>query len=89
MGVNKVVAVTHIGFDDNAEIDNDQQLAKHVDGIDVIIGGHSHTKLEEPVIISEGQEPTVIVQAYQYGDYVGSLDVSFDKKGSLQNTMEN
>lgn len=83
MGVNKVVAVTHIGFDDNAEIDNDQQLAKHVDGIDVIIGGHSHTKLEEPVVISEGQEPTVIVQAYQYGDYVGSLDVSFDKKGVI------
>lgn len=81
MGINKVVAVTHIGFDDNAAIDNDQQLAKYVDGIDVIIGGHSHTKLEEPVKIEEGKEPTVIVQAYQYGDYVGSLDVSFDKKG--------
>lgn len=81
MGVNKVVAVTHIGFDDNAAIDNDQQLAKHVDGIDVIIGGHSHTKLEQPVVVEEGKEPTVIVQGYQYGDYVGSLDVSFDKNG--------
>ncbi len=83
MGINKVVAVTHIGFDDNAAIDNDQQLAKYVDGIDVIIGGHSHTKMEEPVVVNEGQEPTVIVQAYQYGDYVGALDVSFDKKGVI------
>lgn len=81
MGINKVVALTHLGFDDNAAIDNDQQLAKYVDGIDVIIGGHSHTKLEEPVKIEEGKEPTVIVQAYQYGEYVGALDVSFDKKG--------
>lgn len=81
MGVNKIVALTHIGYDDNASVDNDIELAKAVKGIDVIVGGHSHTQLVEPVIIKDNHEPTVIVQAYQYGEFLGTLDVTFDKKG--------
>lgn len=86
MGVDKIVAVTHIGFDDSAEVDNDQILAKSVDGIDVIVGGHSHTQLSEPVLVDTDEnglekEPTIIVQAYQYSDYLGTLDVSFDENG--------
>ncbi|MGE8203764.1 5'-nucleotidase C-terminal domain-containing protein [Heyndrickxia sp. NPDC080065] len=87
-GVNKIIAITHIGFDDNPDYDNDLLLASNVDGIDVIIGGHSHTKLEEPVVINKDKngkkkDPTVIVQAYQYNDYLGTLDVEFDKKGRV------
>ena len=83
MGVNKVVAVTHIGYDDNPAVDNDQELAKYVDGIDVIIGGHTHTQLNEPVVVknTKTNNPTIIVQAYQYGDFVGKLDVVFDENG--------
>ncbi|TCI77790.1 bifunctional metallophosphatase/5'-nucleotidase [Exiguobacterium sp. SH0S1] len=83
-GVDQIVAVSHLGFDDNPAIDNDLELAKHVEGIDIIIGGHSHSQLDEPVVITEGkQAPTVIVQAYQYGDYLGTLDVVFDKDGKV------
>lgn len=87
-GVNKIVALTHIGFDDNEAIDNDQLLARNVDGIDVIVGGHSHTKLEKPVVVDETvvpgkSEPTIIAQAYQYGDFLGNLDLTFDYKGKL------
>ncbi|WP_338449573.1 5'-nucleotidase C-terminal domain-containing protein [Niallia oryzisoli] len=87
-GVNKIVAVTHLGFDDNPEKDNDQLLAEYVDGIDVIVGGHSHTKLDEPVVVAEDEngaakDPTVIVQAYQYNDYLGTLDVEFDENGRV------
>ncbi|WP_342539153.1 5'-nucleotidase C-terminal domain-containing protein [Sporosarcina sp. FSL K6-1540] len=86
MGVNKIVAITHIGFDDNAAMDNDQELAKHVDGIDVIVGGHSHTQLDKPVVVDKDEkgaakDQTIIVQAYQYSDYLGTLDVEFDEKG--------
>lgn len=86
MGVNKIVALTHIGFDDNAAMDNDQELAAKVDGIDVIVGGHSHTKLDTPVVVDKDEngtakDKTVIVQAYQYSDYLGTLDVEFDKNG--------
>lgn len=86
MGVNKIVALTHIGFDDNAAMDNDQELAAHVAGIDVIVGGHSHTQLNVPVVVDKdgngkAKDKTIIVQAYQYSDYLGTLDVEFDKNG--------
>ena len=85
-GIDKIIALTHIGFDDNPDVDNDQELAKKVDGIDIIIGGHSHTKLEQPVVVDkdekgEEKDPTVIVQAYQYNDFLGTLDVEFDENG--------
>ena len=87
-GVNKVVAVTHIGFDDSAEYDNDLLLAAAVTGIDVIVGGHSHTQLDKPVLVDKDKngvkkDPTVIVQAYQYSDFLGTLDVNFDRKGKI------
>jgi len=86
MGVNKIVALTHIGFDDNAAMDNDQELAAHVAGIDVIVGGHSHTQLDVPVVVDKdgngkAKDKTIIVQAYQYSDYLGTLDIEFDKNG--------
>ncbi|WP_399629251.1 S-layer homology domain-containing protein [Sporosarcina sp. SG10008] len=86
MGVNKIVALTHIGFDDNAAMDNDKELAAHVAGIDVIVGGHSHTQLDKPVVVDKdgsgkAKDKTIIVQAYQYSDYLGTLDVEFDKNG--------
>lgn len=87
-GVNKVVAVTHIGYDDNPTVDNDLLLAAAVNGIDVIVGGHSHTKLEKPVLVekdSTGKEkdPTIIVQASQYSEFLGTLDVDFDEAGKV------
>ncbi|HAI85919.1 MAG TPA: hypothetical protein DCL63_02875 [Firmicutes bacterium] len=41
-------------------------------GIDVIVGGHSHTALAQPKVIGE----TLIVQAGEWAEYVGVLDVS-------------
>jgi 5'-nucleotidase / UDP-sugar diphosphatase len=87
-GVNKIVAITHLGYDDNPAYDNDLELAKYVDGIDVIVGGHSHTKLLEPVVSTKDEngktkDTTVIVQASQYSEFLGTLDVQFNKKGEV------
>ena len=87
-GINKIIAVTHIGYDDSADVDNDQVLAASVDGIDVIVGGHSHSQLNEPVVVAEDEngvekDPTVIVQAYQYNNFLGTLDVEFDENGKV------
>ncbi|WP_277585972.1 5'-nucleotidase C-terminal domain-containing protein [Psychrobacillus antarcticus] len=87
-GVNKVVAVTHIGYDDNPTVDNDLMLAAAVNGIDVIVGGHSHTKLEKPVLVDKDstgkkKDPTIIVQASQYSEFLGTLDVDFDGEGKV------
>lgn len=87
-GVDKIVAVSHLGYDDNPAIDNDLELAKLVDGIDIIVGGHTHTKLDKPVLINKDEngkekEPTVIVQANEYNKFLGTLDVEFDENGII------
>ena len=83
MGINKIVAVTHIGYDDNPNVDNDLLLAEHVDGIDVIVGGHSHTVLKEAKKTGES-EPTVIVQTGEYLNNLGKLNITFDSNGVVK-----
>jgi len=88
LDVNKIIAVTHIGYDDNPAVDNDLMLAAKVDGIDVIVGGHSHTSLQKPTVIDRDEtgatkDPTLIVQAFQYSQFLGNLDVEFDKEGVI------
>lgn len=73
-GVNKVVVLSHLGYGP------DKELASSVNGLDVIVGGHSHTKLDKPEVIIKA-EPTVIVQANEYLKYLGVLDVNFDANG--------
>lgn len=75
-GVNKIIALTHLGYQP------DLDLAAQVEGIDVIVGGHSHTKLDTPVVV-ENSEPTLIVQANEYLKYLGVLDVTFDENGVI------
>jgi len=84
-GVDKIIAVTHLGYDSDPSVGNDLLLGQ-VEGIDVIVGGHSHTELPEPSVVDENAEgneknPTVIVQAGQYADNLGTLDVEFDEDG--------
>ncbi|PAK54928.1 5'-nucleotidase C-terminal domain-containing protein [Paenibacillus sp. 7541] len=76
-GVNKIIAVTHLGY---AE---DRKLAKAVKGLDVIVGGHSHTKLDQAEVFHADAEPTLIVQTGEYNVNLGQLDVTFDENGVL------
>lgn len=77
-GVDKIIAISHLGYQPDLE------FAEQVDGIDVIVGGHSHTKLDAPVVV-EKEEPTLIVQANEYLKYLGVLDVTFDENGVIAN----
>lgn len=67
-GVDIIISVNHSG------VTEDRMLAERVSDIDVIVGGHSHTALYEPIIIGK----TVIVQAGQYLNYLGVLELSWD-----------
>jgi 2',3'-cyclic-nucleotide 2'-phosphodiesterase (5'-nucleotidase family) len=82
-GVNKIVALSHLGYNDSLDWDNDLELAKQVEGIDVIVGGHTHVKLDAPFVETTGDEPTVIVQANEYNKFLGDLDVTFDATGKV------
>lgn len=76
-GINKIIVLSHLGYT------VDQDLAKAVEGIDIIVGGHSHTQLNEAEVLHKEAEPTLIVQTGEYGKYLGQLDVVFDEQGVL------
>ncbi|KIL46638.1 5'-nucleotidase [Jeotgalibacillus alimentarius] len=78
-GVNKIIALTHIGYNDSAAVDNDIQLATEVEGIDIIVGGHTHYSLEEPDMVGD----TLIVQTGGNNSELGQLDVTFDNEGMV------
>lgn len=71
-----VIAITHIG------VDEDRELARRVSGIDIIVGGHSHTRLPVGLYELTGKpnpgdsKGTVIVQDHQWGGELGRLDVT-------------
>jgi 5'-nucleotidase / UDP-sugar diphosphatase len=87
-GIDKVIALTHLGYNSSPDIGSDLILAEEVEGIDVIIGGHSHTLLETPVLVDENAEgeekdPTIIGQAGEYGGHLGVMDITFDENGTI------
>lgn len=78
-GVDLVVALSHSGVSEGATEGEDQILAKGVTGLDVIVSGHTHTYMEEPIV--EGA--TTIVQAASYSRYVGRLVLVEDGAGGF------
>ncbi|MBF0208241.1 MAG: metallophosphoesterase, partial [Oligoflexia bacterium] len=69
-----VVALTHLGFTtQDPRSAGDETLAGSGLGIDLIVGGHEHLRLFEPVI----KDKTIIVQAGDQGKYLGRLDLEF------------
>lgn len=74
--VDLIVCVSHSGTDkDNPEDSEDEIIAEEVDGIDLIVSGHSHTKLPEPKIIND----TVVGSCGENHNNLGH--VTFSKKG--------
>jgi 5'-nucleotidase len=90
-GINKIVLVTHIGYQ------QDLALASELRGVDVIIGGHSHTPIGTPTLpgwptnnfaypttVKDQQGRQVyVVQAWEWGKVFGRMKVDFDDKGEI------
>jgi 5'-nucleotidase len=72
--VDMVICLSHSGVREAKSISEDEALAQRVQGIDVIVGGHSHTRLEKPIVINS----TLILQASAYGKCVGVLDLLWE-----------
>ena len=80
--VDMIICLSHGGLRDNPKKSEDILLAEKVPGINVIISGHTHTKLDKPLSIAG----TIIVQAWCYGKQVGILDIAYDNgKVTLKN----
>ena len=71
-----IICLSHSGTDGKGN-GEDYELAKAVDGIDLIISGHTHTVLEEPLQVGN----TLIVSAGEYTSYLGSLTLSWSEDG--------
>ncbi|KAK3608407.1 hypothetical protein CHS0354_035407 [Potamilus streckersoni] len=96
-GVQILIALGHAGYA------SEQDIAKAIPNLDIVVGGHSHTFLYsgpqpswEPI---EGPYPTVVVQedgrkvpvvtAFAWGKYLGRIDVTFDANGTALNWTGN
>lgn len=80
-GVDIIIALNHVG------LTKDLAIAEAVDGIDVVIGGHSHTLMSNddaetpayPTMVGDA----AVAQAYAYTKYLGHLTVTFDDDGDV------
>lgn len=92
-GVNKIILVTHYQYE------NDLALARALDGVDVIVGGDSHSLLGGENLNALGFNPVgeypttttdisgnkvCVVQAWEYARVVGKLNIKFDHKGNVK-----
>ena len=89
-GVDHIILLTHYGYD------NDLNLAASITGVDVIIGGDSHTLLGDfdtlglnaagpypTTVKGVGGKTVCVATAWQYSQIVGELDISFNDQGEV------
>ena len=87
-GINKIIALTHVGYP------RDKELIAKIPGVDVVVGGHSHSLLSNTDEKAEGPYPTMIdnpegykvpvTQAASYSKYLGEFSVTFDDNGVVK-----
>ena len=77
MGIDKIIALGHVGYWRKMD------LARAVDGVDIIVDDPSAAGPYPTLVTSPVGETVLIVQAYQWSHYLGRLDVFFDAAGRL------
>ena len=87
-GVNKIILLSHSGYK------NDKKIAEQTDGIDVILGGHSHNMVKDVqegvnLFYSKSGEPVVITQAGKDGECIGVLNLEFTPDGVITKVQNN
>lgn len=87
-GVNRIILLSHVGFG------YDQRIARETDGIDIILGGHSHELIPDikygvNLFNSKSGEPVVITQAGRDGRYFGVLNIDWDRNGLIKKIQNN
>lgn len=87
-GVDKIIALTHVGYP------RDLAMIAKIPDVDVVVGGHTHTLLSNVAKGAAGPYPTwsdnpagykvPVVQAYQYSKYLGDIKIVFDDSGVVK-----
>lgn len=90
-GVNKILLLSHLGYD------LEKDVAKRCPGLDVVVGGHSHTYLgmptgiqgfptppgPYPTIVQNSESTVLVVSSWEWGKVFGRLRVKFDDAGKV------
>ena len=87
-GINKIVLLSHLGYK------RDRVVAQNTQGIDVIVGGHTHELIKdikegENLLYSQNGEPVIITEAGRDGRAFGLLNLTFDKNGVIKKAQNN
>ncbi|MGP2493721.1 5'-nucleotidase C-terminal domain-containing protein [Mesorhizobium sp. PUT5] len=90
-GVDKIIALTHVGYP------RDKEAIARIPGVDVVVGGHTHSLLSNTDPKAEGPYPTMIdnpdgykvpvTQAASYSKYLGEFKVVFDDDGVVKEAV--
>ncbi|HKJ34250.1 MAG TPA: metallophosphatase [Balneolales bacterium] len=80
-----VIGLSHLGFEYEDDRICDKKLARIVNGIDLIIGGHTHTFLSKPFVVHKADNPPTIVTQVGFGGMeLGRLDFEFDRTNTIR-----
>lgn len=77
-GAQFIICLSHSGTDEQEKKSEDEQLAKKVEGIDLIISGHTHTTLAQPIVVGD----TYIVSSGPYCENLGSITLTWSEGGT-------
>ena len=93
-GINKIIVLSHLGYQ------QDRELAEKVAGVDIVVGGHSHTLMGDESLLSKiGLQPetvypvdlkgadgkrVLVLQAWQWGHFLGRLQATFTPYGEIE-----
>ncbi|MBP5470159.1 MAG: bifunctional metallophosphatase/5'-nucleotidase [Candidatus Riflebacteria bacterium] len=85
--VDLLVVISH------SEVENDRKLAASVAEIDIVVGGHTHSKIMKPELIKHNSQAgnydnglggTLFTEAYEWGHYLGRVDFVFDDNKKIK-----
>lgn len=86
-----IICLSHLGYKYQSNRISDIQLAQELSEIDLILGGHTHTFLDEPALVKNGEGHQTIINQVGFGGLrLGRVDFTFNKgfKGASSNNYK-
>ena len=88
LGCDLVICLSHLGFKYKGQKIDDINLAENTNNIDLIIGGHTHTFLNQPISkINPQKKEVLIAQVGWAGIKIGKIDYLFSQKKVIKNFL--
>ena len=75
-----VICLSHLGFEyENKNINSDRKLAAETENIDIILGGHTHTFFDKPLVLKNSKNKDVLINQVGWGGvYLGRIDIDVE-----------